>query len=133
MSETSKVRVATQTKTAESDEAPDYQFLLEENMGLLRAQAQHSAEQLKLTERIGKLEADLAEAQVAAKKPISLRGWRKRLALFHVLFGIALGSSGLILWLRGFAPPEACLMVIPGLIWIFVSTIYLHSLADGER
>ena len=133
MSETTKVRVATETKTAEADEAPDYQFLLEENMSLLRAQTQHSAEQLKLTEKISKLEADLATAQVAAKKPTSLRTWRKRLALFHIPFAIALGSSGLVLWVKHLAPPEACFMALPGVVWMVASTIYLDSLASEER
>ena len=133
MSETSKVRVATETKTAESDVAPDYQFLLEENMVLLRAQAQHSAEQLKLTEKIGKLETDLATARVAAKKPTSMKAWRKRIALFHIPFAIALGSSGLVLWLKHIAPAEACFMAIPGIIWMVISMIYLDGLADGEN
>lgn len=128
-----KVRVATETVSATAEPAPDYQFLLEENLGLLRVQAKHSEEKLRLTDKIGKLESSLNEAKEQLGKRTSMRAWRRRLAVFHIPLGIAVGCSGLVLWLKGFAPPHACFTGVAGALWVLIASLNIDSLASNER
>lgn len=131
-----KVRVAVAEPNTEVVEAEtrDYQFLLEENLELLRAQNEGSKEQLKLHEQIKKLERQLAESKKILAKRTTLKAWRRRVALFHVPFGMLIASAGVALWLKHLAPPEACFFsLLAGAVWTIGATMYLHSLASEEN
>jgi hypothetical protein len=51
----------------------------------------------------------------------------------HVILSISAGASGMVLWLKHLAPPEACWSILGGLVWLGVTTVYIHALAEDER
>lgn len=131
--EPAKVRVA-EPETATAEDKKDYQFLLEENLQLLRDADKVKGLALTESKKVQALQKELEELKTKDANR-GVRGYRlgRRIVLgVHVVLSIMTGLSGLILWLKGISEPAACLMAIPGLIWLGIITSVIYGLAEEE-
>lgn len=123
----------TEPVSAEQSEQKDYQFFLNENLELLRKNEQLSKAVLKKMETIQQLEREAAAQNLQLAKSRAFSKGRRFVMALHVVLSILTGSSGMILWLKHLAPPEACWSILGGLVWFGAATVYIHALAEDER
>lgn len=124
---------ATELKT----EQKDYQFLLEENLELLRQAEKEKTQAIADVKKIQELERALVqsrkETEEAKRIPWSYRKGRKLVLALHVLLAVVAGFSGPALWYTHASPVEACWTALGGILWLIFATAYLDYLASDER
>jgi hypothetical protein len=124
---------ASPTKT----EQKDYQFILEENLELLRQAGKEKTQALADAKKIQELERALVqsrkETEEAKRVPWSYRKGRKIVLGLHVLLAVIAGFSGPALWYTHASPVEACWTALGGILWLVAATAYLDSLASDAR
>lgn len=129
--ETSRVRVEElQTTTAEN---PDYQFILEENMRLLREVESLSKTALNYDQKTTELQKQITQRDLKLAKSKAFSRIRKFVAVLHVLLAIGVGGFGPTLWLLRRAPAEAWWGIAGGFVWLLATTAWIDTLADNER
>lgn len=126
--EPAKVRVA-EPETATAEDKKDYQFLLEENLRLLREVETLSKAALSYEQKTAELKKQVTDRDLKLAKSKTFSKLRKFIAAFHILLGIGVGSFGPALWLTHRAPPEACWGILGGVVWLIVTTLYIDALA----
>ncbi len=115
-----------------SREQRDFQFLLEENLELLRDAEKFSKEALKYEKEISKLKEQLAIQNYKLARPRAFAQLRKFVMFLHVVLSIGVGALGPILWLKHLAPAEACWGIAGGVLWFAIASACIHGMADDE-
>lgn len=129
--EPAKVRVA-ETATATAQDKKDYQFLLEENLRLLRDVDDLSKAALQYAAKTAELKKQITDRDLKLAKSKTFAKLRKFFAAFHILLGLGAGALGPVLWLTNKAPAEACWGIAGGVIWLIIATSYIDALAVEE-
>lgn len=127
--EPTKVRV-TEPETAEDKK--DYQFLLEENLRLLREVEALSKAALSYDQKTAELKKQVTDRDLKLAKSKTFSKLRKFVAALHILLGLGVGALGPALWLTHRAPADACWSILGGVVWLIVATSYINSLANKE-
>jgi hypothetical protein len=115
-----------------SREQKDYQFLLEENLELLRETEKHSREVAKYERELSKLKEQLAVQNAKLAKPKAFSQLRKFVMFLHVALSIGAGAFGPILWLNHLAPADACWSIVGGVLWLAIASAFISAMADEE-
>lgn len=130
--EPAKVRVA-EPETATAEDKKDYQFLLEENLRLLREVETLSKAALSYDQKTAELKKQITERDLKLAKSKTFSKIRKFVMMLHIPLGIGVGALGPTLWLLHRAPADACWGIAGGVLWLLVTTLGIDHLADQER
>jgi len=108
-------------------ETRDYQFLLNENIALLRDANKDAQQLLQAKKQLEELKKQLEQLE-KSKSRMTFFGFVAKCAFTaNFPLSIALALSGPALWLTHHSPAEACLTVIPGIIWFAVSSTIISD------
>lgn len=130
--EPAKVRVA-EPETATAQDRKDYQFLLEENLRLLREVEALSKTALTYDQKTAELRKQVTDRDLKLAKSKTFAKLRKFFATLHILLGLGVGALGPTLWLTHRSPAEACWGILGGVVWLIATTVYIDYLADEEK
>ena len=122
-----------------NSEQKDYQFLLEENLALLRQlndlNQKLEASLKKELASVSKIEELKRESsgfynELRARPWVSYKLLRKLFLCLQVLLAIFLSVSGTLLWYFHKSPADACLTAVPGILWLGILTIIFNESTD---